>query len=159
MSYPAAKYLGESGEASAQLRPASTTPDLRRRTGSVSYLATGAKTGGQFGLYHWDFGNEAGGPGPHFHRTLTESFYILAGTVRVYDGTRWVDATRGDYLYVPEGGIHGFEGVAGTNAEMLILFTPGAPREAYFEGIAAGLDRKTTEERAAFFAEHDNYWV
>jgi hypothetical protein len=41
---------------------------------------------------------------------------------------------------------------------MLMLFTPGAPREAYFEGISelAGMD---DEQRAEFFARHDSYFV
>jgi hypothetical protein len=45
---------------------------------------------------------------------------------------------------------------------MLILFTPGAPREAYFEGlarIAAAKQRPSEDELAAFYAEHDNIWV
>jgi hypothetical protein len=41
---------------------------------------------------------------------------------------------------------------------MLMLFAPGAPREAYFEGLA-GLADKTDEERRAFFIQHDNYYV
>jgi mannose-6-phosphate isomerase-like protein (cupin superfamily) len=28
------------------------------------------------------------GPDPHVHRTLSESFYVLAGTVRLDDGRR-----------------------------------------------------------------------
>ena len=38
-----------------------------------------------------------GGPGPHFHRSISEAFYVLSGTVRLYDGTEWVDgnATSG----------------------------------------------------------------
>jgi hypothetical protein len=45
---------------------------------------------------------------------------------------------------------------------MLILFTPGAPREAYFEALAeraASGRRLTGEEQAAFLAEHDQYMV
>lgn len=44
---------------------------------------------------------------------------------------------------------------------MLLRFAPGAPREAYFEGLprmAAG-ESMTAAERAAFAAEHDNHWV
>jgi mannose-6-phosphate isomerase-like protein (cupin superfamily) len=52
-----------------------------------------------------------GGPGgaaPHFHRTFSESFYILSGTVALYDGASWTDGTAGDFHYAPEGGIHAF---------------------------------------------------
>src|SRR4051794_9028712 len=136
MSYPEPVYLGDDGEVSATFRPATTAPDVRNQPGNdVHYLATGASTGGQLGLYRWDFGPQRSGPDPHFHRSITESFYILSGTVRVFDGSRWVDAEPGDFLYVPQGGLHGFKNESDQAASMLLLFTPGAPREGYFETL------------------------
>jgi mannose-6-phosphate isomerase-like protein (cupin superfamily) len=89
---------------------------------------------------------------------MSESFYVLSGVVRLYNGERWIDATPGDFLYVPEGGIHAFRNESGP-ASMLILFTPGAPREAYFEGLAAGLASLTDEQKAEFYLRHDNHWL
>lgn len=159
MSYPEARYLGDGGEVSAVLRPADQAPELTTRTGTSSYLATGASTHGLFGLYRWDMAGPPTGPPPHFHRSISESFFVLSGTVRLYDGARWIDATPGDYLYVPEGGVHGFRNESGEPASMLILFAPGAPREAYFEGLAAGIDQLSDEERAEFYLRHDNHWL
>lgn len=87
-------------------------------------------TGGAFGLYRWDMGPGPSGPDPHFHKTISESF-VLSGAVRWYDGAHWIDATIGDFLFVPEGGVHAFRNESGEPASMLILFTPGAPREDY----------------------------
>jgi oxalate decarboxylase/phosphoglucose isomerase-like protein (cupin superfamily) len=70
--------------------------------------------------------------------------------VRLFDGTRWIDASPGDYLFVPEGGVHAFRNESGQPASMLLLFAPGAPRKAYFEGLA-GLGRLTDEEKTEFF--------
>lgn len=45
---------------------------------------------------------------------------------------------------------------------MLILFTPRAPRERYFEGLveAAGMDsRPDKAAMAEFFREHDSVWL
>ena len=43
---------------------------------------------------------------------------------------------------------------------MLILFVPGAPREAYFEGLRdVDLAAMSDDERRAFFTEHDNHHV
>ena len=98
------------------------------------------------------------GPGPHFHRTISESFFVLSGTIRLFNGERWVDGTAGDFLFVPEGGLHAFRNESGEPASMLILFVPGAPREGYFEGLASGVER-SEEEWAKFFADHDTYWV
>jgi len=158
MSYPDASYLGGTGEISAVYRPAEQEPELTMRTGTASYLATGASTNGEFGLYRWDMGGPPSGPDPHFHKTISESFFILSGTVRLFDGARWTDATAGDFLFVPEGGVHAFRNESGEPASMLILFAPGAPREAYFEGLAE-IGRLSDEERADFFIRHDTYWI
>jgi hypothetical protein len=41
---------------------------------------------------------------------------------------------------------------------MLLMFAPGAPREAYFEGQLQ-LGDMSDDERAAFYLEHDNLWI
>lgn len=163
MSYPTPTYLGASGEVTARFRPVDTPPELLRPGGgAASYLATGTTTGGKFGLYRWDMGTQPGGAEPHFHRTITESFFVLSGTVSIYDGGEWVAANAGDFTYVPEGGLHGFRNDSGEPASMLILFAPGAPREAYFEGLmemARGNWKPSHEEFLAFCEEHDNVYV
>jgi mannose-6-phosphate isomerase-like protein (cupin superfamily) len=159
MSYPDPRYLGETGEFTAAYRPAGTPPDWPRRGGATSYLATGASTNGQFGLYRWDMSGPPDGPDPHFHRSISESFYVLSGTVRLYDGKRWIDGTAGDFLFVPEGGVHAFRNESGEPASMLILFAPGAPREGYFEGLIEGIGHLSEQERAEFFIRHDTYWI
>ena len=159
MSYPDPRYLGDGGEVSATYREAGHEPDFTYRTGNtVHYLATGASTNGQFGLYRWDMGPTPSGPGPHFHRSISESFFVLSGSVRIYDGSRWVDTAPGDFIHVPEGGIHGFRNESGEPASMLIHFAPGAPREGYFEGIV-DVPGMNEEERAEFYLRHDNHWV
>ena len=160
--YPPATYHAEDGEASAVVRRADVEPELTyRRGGTVSYLATNVTTDQQFGLYRWDFGTRVSGPDPHFHRTISESFFVLSGTVRLYDGRAWVDGRAGDFMFVPAGGIHGFRNESGETASMLLLFAPGAPREGYFETLKAlgeGLTM-TDSEREAFYAAHDNVWL
>jgi mannose-6-phosphate isomerase-like protein (cupin superfamily) len=161
-SYPPALYTGEGGETSGWVRPVTATPELELGVGgSAHYLATGAQTGGKIRHYRWNMGPEPSGPAAHFHRTITESFFVLDGTVRVYDGTAWTDAVAGDFFHVPEGGIHAFRNESGVPASMLILFTPGAPREDYFETLrdAAKRDAMDAEAWAQFFDRHDTYWV
>ncbi|GAA2273402.1 cupin domain-containing protein [Nonomuraea roseoviolacea subsp. roseoviolacea] len=158
MTYPSPRYYGETGEINAAFRPATATPDLVTGGGAYHYLATTASTDGEFGLYRVDMNGAPGGPSLHFHRTISESFFILSGRMSLFDGERWVEATAGDFLYVPVGGLHAFRNDSGEPASMLMLFAPGAPREGYFEGITelAGL---TDEERARFFVEHDSYFT
>jgi quercetin dioxygenase-like cupin family protein len=162
MSYPDPKYHGEQGEISAMYRPADKKPELVIGSSTaVRYLATGASTQGQFGLYRWDAKPRSPGPAAHFHRTMSESFFVLAGQVRLFNGERWIDAAAGDFLFVPEGGVHGFHNDSDEPSSMLILFAPGAPREAYFEALAAkAAGRKFTEkEWKDLCIRHDNYFV
>ena len=96
MSYPNARYLGDKGEISAIYRPADQEPELTIGSSTVvRYLATGASTNGQFGLYRWDMGPQPSGPSAHFHKTISESFFILSGTVRLFNGERWIHTTAG----------------------------------------------------------------
>jgi mannose-6-phosphate isomerase-like protein (cupin superfamily) len=156
--YPEPRYTSDSGEVSATMRKSDSPADYESFGLSFHYLATKASTEGDFGLYRVDLVPAAGGPGPHFHKTMSESFFVLSGTMALFDGRNWVDSTAGDFLYVPPGGIHGFRNEADQPASMLMLFAPGAPREAYFEGLARLAD-KTDEERREFFTRHDNYYV
>ena len=162
MSYPPAKYNGEGGQVSATIRPADIEPEVRYKNGgSVHYLATGASTDGLFGLYRWEMSGAVSGPDPHFHRTITEAFYVLDGVIRIHDGRGWADRSPGDFIYIPEGGIHGFRNESGEPASMLILFAPGAPREDYFETLARvshGLTM-SDDEKLEFYVRHDNYWI
>ncbi|GIH05189.1 cupin [Rhizocola hellebori] len=166
MSYPSLTYLGDHGEFSASFRATDVAPELALGTKTmVSYLATGATTEGRFGFYRWDMAPTPPSdnlPGGHFHRTFAESFFILDGTVTLYNGRTWIQATPGSFYYVPPGGIHGFSNNSGAAASMLLLFAPGAPREGYFEEIAAivatGRD-VTRQEWADLFARYDQYEV
>jgi mannose-6-phosphate isomerase-like protein (cupin superfamily) len=160
VSYPPARYTESAGAVLATHRPGDTPPDLVTDTTEVGYLATTVSTDGEFGLYRYVMTGPPTGPSPHFHRAISESFYVLSGTVRLYDGRDWIDAVAGDFLYVPVGGIHAFRNESGERAEMLLLFAPGAPREAYFEALAerAATGRRLPEaERVEFLRRHDQY--
>ena len=162
MRYPEALYHGAAGEVSATYRPAGEKADLTIGSAvALHYLATGASTDGRFGLYRWDAGPQSGGAAPHFHRTMSESFFVLSGRVELYDGQQWVDAGPGDFVYVPEGGVHGFRNNSDEPSSMLILFAPGAPREGYFEAIAERAAGRpyTDEEWAEVCERHDNYFL
>jgi quercetin dioxygenase-like cupin family protein len=150
------------GEISATYRPAAAPAELSRPKVTTRFLATGALTGGGFGLFQSDMAARSGGPAAHYHKTFSESFYILDGTVRLYDGANWVTATKGDYLYVPPNGIHAFRNESDEPASMLILFAPGAPRERYFTELAEIVTsgrKMSDEEYTEFLASHDQYMV
>lgn len=160
MSYPKQVYFGDGGEVNAHFLPADPAPDVGEtgRGMAIRYLASTDLTHGEFGLYRVMLAAKSGGPKTHYHRTISESFFILNGTVRLFNGEAWVDAREGDFLHVPKGGLHAFRNDSDTPAEMLLLFTPGAPREEFFEKVSK-LGDATEEERAEFFDRHDQYFV
>ncbi len=159
MSYPPPLYDGASGEVSAHIVRAGGEPAVVYPNGNkVFYLARDTETSGTFGLYRWEFAGPESGPGAHFHRTITESFYVLDGTVTIFDGNAWAKCHAGDFAHVPAGGIHGFRNEDGA-ASMLLHFAPGAPREPYFERLAEGIGDVDEDAYARFMREHDNTWV
>ncbi|HEV7629073.1 MAG TPA: cupin domain-containing protein [Streptomyces sp.] len=159
MSYPEPRYLDEGGEVNAVFRSAGTEPELSSGTGNrTHYLATGEGTGGEFGLYKVEMGPRSPGPSTHFHRSISESFYILSGRMELFDGERWITGKEGDFLYVPVGGLHAFKNTSDDPVSMLLLFSPGAPREDYFERVAE-MTRRGGQELEDFRVQHDSYFV
>ena len=156
-------YVGEAGESSAIAVPFGTERNLTFKSGTIGrFVAPGSLTAGRYGLYRWDMPASSGGAGGHFHRTFAESFYILDGSVTLFDGREWTVHGAGDFVYVPEGGTHGFRNDSTAPASMLILFAPGIAREAYFEELAAIAESGRTpsqEEWAALYARHDQTMV
>lgn len=159
MSYPPQRYFGEEGEISATFKPREHEADVVRASGSRTlYIATSASTKGEFGLYRVEMGPRAPGPTTHFHKTISESFFVLAGSVNLFDGTRWVKAQKGDFLYVPTGGLHAFKNDSDEPSSMLLLFSPGAPREEYFEKVGE-MAKRGGKEFQEFLERHDSYFV
>ena len=149
-----------SGEVSAVHVPAGSAPELQIGSTTGVLVAPGGLTNQEFGLFRWDM-TAPGGADPHFHRTFSESFYVLSGSVGIYDGDSWRATGAGDFSYVPAGGIHGFRNEVDASS-MLILFSPGPPRELYFQELAAIIaeGRKLTDDEwTELYARHDQYMV
>ena len=139
---------------------AADVPRLELGRAQAGLVATGSQTAGTYGLFRWEMTAEESGPAPHFHTQISEAFYVLDGSVQLYDGRSWTEARAGDFMHVPPNGVHAFRNRSGAPASMLILFVPGAPREEYFRAlgeIAAGAREFTPEQWAAFLASHDQY--
>lgn len=147
-------------EHAVTLRPATEVPPLQLRTTQARFVAPGTVTQGRFGLFEWTMAPRTGGADAHFHKTFSESFFVVSGSIQLYAGSRWVTATAGDFLHVAEGGAHGFKNDSADVARMLILFSPGIPREAYFEELADLSARGRTlseQEWVELWASHDQY--
>jgi len=157
-------YLRDTGEISAEFHARDDVESLTFKISGthVRFVAPGTATRGQFGLFEWNMQPHTGGADAHFHKTFSESFFVLTGTVEFFNGQRWVQGRPGDFLYVPMGGIHGFRALSDEPSSMLILFAPGPPRERYFLELAEIRETGrvlSDEECTEFLARHDQYAV
>jgi hypothetical protein len=75
-------YLGEGGETTALVIH---LQDQLSRPGVGRAVAVGAQTHGDFGLFRGELaaGTEIAA---HFHRTFSESFYLLSGEIELWNG-------------------------------------------------------------------------
>ena len=90
---------------------------------STQFLATGALTGGEFGLVEETAKRGVSVP-LHRHDRDVESFYVLEGRITVYLGSQPAAlAMPGTFVHIPGGVIHGFR-IESDTARYLILTTP-----------------------------------
>lgn len=162
MTFPTTDaWTAAAGRVAAVSRPFDDVPsEALGAATTMRFVAGGDLTGRRFGLFRWDMQPGAGGADGHFHRTFSESFYVIDGTVDLYDGVGWTPHGPGDFLYVPEGGIHGFHVTGDAPSSMLILFSPAPPREAYFhelQSVMSGDRTLSREEWLELWARHDQY--
>ncbi len=125
-------------------------------------VATGSVTAGRFGLVEYRLEPRTPGASPHYHRTFSESFFVLSGEMTLFvDGT-WRRCRPGDFAIAHERGVHGFRNDGDEPSSVLILFTPGIAREAFFAEMAEiGRSGRTPsrEELEAIYARHDQVMV
>lgn len=152
-------YLtGAGGDALVTARPALEVPDVRTPAQTIRFTAPGSVTQGRFGLFECRMQPRSGGPGPHYHQTFSESFYVVSGELALYAAGDWTTARAGDFLHVAERGVHGFRNDSDEETMFLILFAPGIAREQYFTELAqirASGRTPGPEEMADLYARHD----
>ncbi|MFE9428704.1 cupin domain-containing protein [Kitasatospora sp. NPDC006697] len=151
-----------SGELSAVFKPSASHESVTFPNGTKPrFVATASQTDGRFGLFEWNMTGARGTrDSGHFHKTFSESFYILSGEVTLFDGREWTTARPGDFLFVPEGGVHGFANESDAPASMLVLFTPGPAREKFFQELAEIRESGRQLDDAEWdevWARHDQY--
>lgn len=112
--------------------PAGTGPAYCGPGDRITFLITGAETGGAF------FMAEAcvapgGGPPPHVHSREEESFYLLQGTLALQVGGKALNASGGDFVHIPRGTVHSFKNVGQETAKLLVVATPAGLENFFAE--------------------------
>jgi mannose-6-phosphate isomerase-like protein (cupin superfamily) len=144
-------------EPSVAVHRAADPPDLPGPP-TMRFVAPGSATDGRYGLFEYQISSRSPGARPHYHRTFSESFYVLTGELTIYDGASWTPFGVGDYAHVPDGGVHAFRNDGDETSRFLILFAPGIPRERFFTELAEIRDTGrvlSQDEWVEFYARHD----
>jgi len=99
----------------------------------VRLLCEGDKTGQAWSLSECT-APENSGPPPHNH-PWDEAYYVLEGEVRFTLGNENIVANRGDFVYVPGGTVHSFQGASAQPARILFFDAP-AHAGSFFREVA-----------------------
>ncbi|WP_132055576.1 cupin domain-containing protein [Pseudocnuella soli] len=100
--------------------------------GMYQTIISGAQTGGSYAMIHMQV-PPGGGPAPHAHPQMQESFYVLEGTVEFITEKGSQLAQKGDFIQIPlNGPVHCFKNKGNENARLLCTVLP-AGLEAFFE--------------------------
>ena len=75
-----------------------------------------------------------GGPGPHAHADIEETFYVIEGEVVVRSETQTYTARKGAFVRIPRGGaIHSFTNESQSVAHLLCVVVPAGGLVPMFE--------------------------
>jgi mannose-6-phosphate isomerase-like protein (cupin superfamily) len=106
----------------------------------VDILVCSQDTGGAWSLIHYTAPAHFGGPPPHRHRQMTETFRVLSGKLLFRLEGEEQEYAAGAVVTVPPGVAHGYSNPYNEPAEVLILCSPGG-FEGYFREVARLVSR------------------
>jgi len=94
-------------------------------------LVTGEQTGGAFATIDM-LVPPGGGPGPHSHANIQETFYVIDGEIEVKSEASTYIAKKGSYVVIPKGGIvHCFKNKSDALAHLLCTVIPSGLEEFF----------------------------
>jgi uncharacterized cupin superfamily protein len=103
---------------------------------NIVLKAGGAQTAGQFLVADYTAPPGFAGPPPHWHKAMTEMFYVLEGTLEVLANDQRTELGAGGFALVPPGVVHTFANPSSAPARFLLVATP-AGLERYFVELTA----------------------
>lgn len=126
----------------------------------ITLLADSGDTGGALTANKATFAKGSPGAPSHFHTRATEMFLVLEGSMRFLLGERIIRLDRGDFLTVPPTVPHAFAPAPDTEAELLVVFTPGMDRFDYYRLLERVYRGEATVQEIRDSSEHyDNHYV
>lgn len=113
---------------------ASAGPNISVVGDTYRILISGSQTKGAFAAIDMLIPPN-GGPGPHAHSEIEESFYVIDGEIEFKSEFGVHTASKGSFVNIPKGGvIHGFKNKTDKVAHLLYTVVP-AGLETFFEEV------------------------
>lgn len=101
--------------------------------GTYRILADGRQTNGAFAIIDMLIPPK-GGPGPHAHASIEETFFVVEGEVVVRSETQTYTAKKGAFVRIPRGGaIHSFTNETQELAQLLCVVVPAGLEQMFAE--------------------------
>ena len=105
----------------------------------AAWIKAGARDGiGSLAVIEFDIAPGFAGPVPHRHERMTDSFWVLDGTLTLLIGDETHEVGAGSYGYVPPGNVHTFSNPGDEPVRALNVMAPGG-LERYLGEVAAAL--------------------
>jgi quercetin dioxygenase-like cupin family protein len=98
---------------------------------SYRIVISGEETGGAYAVIDM-LVPPGGGPGPHEHPAINETFYVLEGEVEFANETQKYIAKKGTHINIPfNGPVHKFKNKSGAMARLLCTVIPSGMEEMF----------------------------
>jgi len=114
--------------------PAGSGPAYWGPGDQIRFLLTGEQTGGAFFIAEVSV-PPGGSTPPHIHRREEETFYVMQGTLSIQIGSKTLQASAGDCVYLPRGITHCFKNTGSGEAKFLVLVTPAGLENFFAEAF------------------------
>lgn len=98
---------------------------------TITPKTLGAQSGGQWLVVEYTAPPGSVGPRLHWHKTTTEIFYVLEGTLTLQVNEATQALRPGGYAYIPPHTVHAFSNLSHAPAKFLLVASP-AGFEHYF---------------------------
>jgi quercetin dioxygenase-like cupin family protein len=139
MSDQSQSNQNQSNQDQVKYVPAGTGPAYCGPGDRITFLITGAETGGAFFMAE-TWVAPGGGPPPHVHSREDESFYVQQGTLALQVGGKALNASTGDFIHIPRGTVHSFKNVGEETAKLLVVATPAGLENFFAEAFFPAAD-------------------
>jgi quercetin dioxygenase-like cupin family protein len=99
--------------------------------GNYRIVITGAETNGSYAVIEMTV-PPGGGPPPHAHPDIQETFYVLDGSVTFSTAAGSQTVTKGGFVHIPLGGaVHCFKNTSDQVATLLCTVMPAGLEEVF----------------------------